>query len=469
MSALQSTPSKPSMFQSNPLVKAWKWWFTPRSTDPDTQFRERCLRWVLFIGFTFSSYLLILAFQSFGTVANFPLESKVLFAMVFTTYIATALLLNSGKVNLAAYVLSSLLMLNVAIDPTLVYWSPQSIIATSILMLFYALILPKNLILFVFVILQAVFYLLHIAFAPGASPITNDSFGNPTSAAVVSGMYFLAGGVVVYFLLREYISQRNQLRELVATLEERVKERTHDLEAAKERAEEADRVKSQFLASMSHELRTPLNAILNFTEMTAIGMLGEVNAQQEDVLRKSLDSGRHLLSLINDVLDITKMHSGMMKMFFEEQVDPLAEVQPVIATAETLVQDKAVKLVLDIDDNLPKIRADKRRVRQVLLNLVSNAAKFTEMGTITISAKNRGDEILFAVIDTGPGIAPDDQRLIFEPFQQTEAGIQHASGTGLGLPISKYLVEAHGGKLWLESEPKEGASFFFTLPVQPVP
>jgi signal transduction histidine kinase len=228
-----------------------------------------------------------------------------------------------------------------------------------------------------------------------------------------------------------------------------------------------DDLKSQFLASMSHELRTPLNAILNFTEFVMLGMLGDINDAQKDALGKSLESGRHLLSLINDVLDITKIESGKMKLFIEEGVELTSEIEQVCATAETLLERKKddVQLVLDIDDNLPHITADRRRIRQVLLNLISNAVKFTEEGTVTFSVKNRGDEILFAVTDTGPGIAIDQHTNIFEPFVQTETGIQHEGGTGLGLPITKRLVEAHYGRIILESEVGQGASFYVTLPV----
>lgn len=270
-------------------------------------------------------------------------------------------------------------------------------------------------------------------------------------------------------------TQYAELQGYSKELENRVEERTQELrlakdeaEAARERAEESDRVKSQFLASMSHELRTPLNAILNFTEMTALGYLGPVNEGQKDALIKSLDSGRHLLSLINDVLDITKMHSGMMALFIEDGVDLNAELKSVIATAQTLLRGKSVQFVTDVDEGLPVISGDKRRIRQILLNLISNAAKFTEEGSITLSAKRREGEVLFAVTDTGPGIAKEEQEIIFEPFVQSQTGIKHAGGTGLGLPISKYLAAEHGGRMWLESEPGDGAAFYVTLPVKPL-
>jgi signal transduction histidine kinase len=265
-----------------------------------------------------------------------------------------------------------------------------------------------------------------------------------------------------------------RLRESEVVLERRVEERTADLkvakeqaDAARERAIKADQIKSQFLASMSHELRTPLNAILNFTEMMSLEMAGPVNDQQKDLLVKSLDSAKHLLGLINDVLDVSKMQSGMMSLFVEDDINLLTELEQVSATAQSLLKDKPIRFVQDIDGDLPAISGDKRRIRQILLNLISNAAKFTEEGTITLSAKRRDANILFAVIDSGPGIAKDQQMMIFEPFTQTEAGIKHAGGTGLGLPISKHLAEAHGGRLWVESDLGEGTAFFVELPVKP--
>jgi signal transduction histidine kinase/HAMP domain-containing protein len=227
----------------------------------------------------------------------------------------------------------------------------------------------------------------------------------------------------------------------------------------------SDSMKGQFLASMSHELRTPLNAIINFTEMVAIGMMGDVTDEQKDLLTQSLQSSQHLLHLINDVLDISKIQAGKLTLFLEQDVNLFRELEAVIGMASPLFANKPVNLVQDIDNNLPMITGDKRRIRQILLNLLSNAAKFTEDGVVTLSAKNRGDHVLFAVIDMGSGIAQEEQSVIFEPFTQTIDGIKKAQGTGLGLSISRSLVQAHGGDLWVESQLGEGAAFYFTLPV----
>ncbi len=270
------------------------------------------------------------------------------------------------------------------------------------------------------------------------------------------------------------IQSEEALHALNSELEARVEARTRDLEAknqelerAWEAAKKADLVKSQFLASMSHELRTPLNAILNFTEFVTMGMMGSINERQKDALDKSLESGRHLLSLINDVLDITKIESGMLRMFVETSIDLTDTLEAVQTTARTLLKGKPVEFRTHIDAPLPLITGDKRRLRQVLLNLISNACKFTEEGEITLSVINEGSSLLVSVRDSGPGIKQEDFGRIFEPFQQTETGIKHTGGTGLGLAISKRLVEAHDGELWVESEVGQGSTFFFRIPLQP--
>ena len=228
----------------------------------------------------------------------------------------------------------------------------------------------------------------------------------------------------------------------------------------------ADETKSQFLASMSHELRTPLNAIINFTEMISLEMMGPVNEDQKGLLNQTLDSSQHLLNLINDVLDISKIQAGRLALYVEDDVDLQTELNSAVAMVEPILLNKPVRLVQDIDDTLPPMSGDRRRIRQIILNLLTNAAKFTDEGCITLSIKRQDGHILLTVADTGPGISAEMQSFIFEPFIQTEDGLKHAGGSGLGLPITRSLVEAHGGRLWLESEPDVGAAFFVTLPVR---
>ncbi|MGF1506720.1 MAG: sensor histidine kinase, partial [Anaerolineae bacterium] len=282
---------------------------------------------------------------------------------------------------------------------------------------------------------------------------------------VVISLLITLSGVILYVLMGNLEATLADLRDLNNTLEDRIAKRTEDLRIAKERAEESDRMKSQFLASMSHELRTPLNSILTFNELIAMEAMGPVTDEQVDFLHKSIDSGRHLLALINDVLDITKLQSGMMQMHVEDGVDLRPEIDTAVDIGRTLLQDKPeIELTVHIATDLPTVRGDRRRIKQIMLNLVSNACKFTETGSVTVAAENRAGSFYFSVTDTGPGIPPDQHEIIFDPFVQTETGVKHAGGTGRGLLISKRLVEAHNGQLHLTSDTGKGATFTFSLP-----
>ncbi|MFN8528446.1 MAG: GAF domain-containing sensor histidine kinase [Anaerolineae bacterium] len=247
-----------------------------------------------------------------------------------------------------------------------------------------------------------------------------------------------------------------------------------DSREARLEAEKSNHVKSAFLASMSHELRTPLNAIINLTMFVSSGLLGPVAPKQSSTLNDVVGAGQHLLSLINDVLDMSKIESGSLRLLPEENVDLTALLEQAAATTRTLLGDKPVKFTLDIAPHLPSIRADRQRLLQVCLNLLSNACKFTEQGEITLKAwvtpgsakpSPNDDHIMISVSDTGPGINEADFPLVFEPFKQTESGLRQGGGTGLGLPISRNLVEAHQGRIWLESQLGVGTTFFVELPV----
>lgn len=239
-----------------------------------------------------------------------------------------------------------------------------------------------------------------------------------------------------------------------------------EIEAARHAAEEANATKSRFLANMSHELRTPLNAILNFNAFVADGVLGPVNDEQTEVLNHSISSGKHLLSLINDVLDITKIEAGMMQLFIQE-IDFNEALAATVSVAKGLVREKNITLIADIEENLPTSFGDKRRMRQIFLNLISNAVKFTPEGSVTIEAKAQNGGIDIRVCDTGIGIAPEDHGLVFELFRQVNKHemVETLAGTGLGMPISKYFVESHGGRISFESAPGRGTTFHVFLPV----
>ncbi len=230
--------------------------------------------------------------------------------------------------------------------------------------------------------------------------------------------------------------------------------------------ETASRHKSEFLANMSHELRTPLNAIIGFSQVLRQRLFGEINEKQDEYLGDILSSGNHLLSLINDVLDLSKVEAGQVEL--EVATFSLREA---LERGVVIVRERAsktgVSLALELAPDVDLVDADERRIRQVVFNLLSNAVKFTPEGGSVVVASERGDrEVSVSVTDTGPGIAPEDQERIFEEFQQTDVGLQQREGTGLGLALSKRLVELHGGRIWVESEPGRGSRFTFTLPTR---
>ncbi|MFN8528135.1 MAG: two-component regulator propeller domain-containing protein [Anaerolineae bacterium] len=238
-----------------------------------------------------------------------------------------------------------------------------------------------------------------------------------------------------------------------------------EVQEARLRAEQSDAAKSAFLASTSHELRTPLNAIINLTSFMKRGLLGEISPRQTEVLGLVMKSGEGLLALINDVLDMSKIESGALKLYIEPNIDLQELIKGAAATAETLLEGKPVKMTVKLADDIPSIAADKHRVQQILLNILSNACKFTEKGEIRIEAIRNEREVQIFIHDTGPGIAKDDFTKVFQKFTQTESGLRQGGGTGLGMPITKSLVEAHGGRIWLESEVGVGSTFHFTLPI----
>jgi signal transduction histidine kinase len=230
--------------------------------------------------------------------------------------------------------------------------------------------------------------------------------------------------------------------------------------------EAASRHKSEFLANMSHELRTPLNAIIGFSEILAAKMFGEINEKQTEYLQDILESGRHLLSLINDILDLSKIEAGRMELEVAEFDLPTA-----IENALILVRERAsrrgIRLGSTIDPHLGMLSGDERKVKQVLLNLLSNALKFTpEGGRIDVGARLHDQVAEVSVMDTGIGIAPADQEAVFEEFRQVGTADKKAEGTGLGLALSRKFIELHGGTIWVKSHVGQGSTFTFTLPVR---
>jgi signal transduction histidine kinase/DNA-binding response OmpR family regulator len=269
--------------------------------------------------------------------------------------------------------------------------------------------------------------------------------------------------------LRDRQGQLNRTVNLLTEANRRLERIGNELAIAKARADEARKLKQQFAANISHELRTPLNLILGFTEMmyyrpTVYGSMEWPRTLRQDVHRL-YQSSRQLMDLLNDVLDLSRVDAGEMSVHKE-----WGDLRPVIDEAVALMRDllkgRDVELRLEIPATLPRLRFDRTRVRQILLNLLNNAANFTERGSITVSAEVTQKDIIISVADTGRGIPEDEQTRVFDEFHQVDMSLKRSHrGAGLGLAIAKRFVELHGGRIWLQSQLGKGSTFSFTLPL----
>jgi signal transduction histidine kinase len=263
--------------------------------------------------------------------------------------------------------------------------------------------------------------------------------------------------------------EQRHLRLQLKEYQQHLKDRTEELKIAVRSTEAANRAKSEFLASMSHELRTPLNAIIGFSQVLLKQFFGKLNEKQAQYITDVLESGEHLLSLINDILDLAKIESGKLELDLTDvNLKDLLESSMVMIKEKSLVH--GIKLQCDVTEDLAglTITADERRLKQVMFNLLSNAAKFTpDGGKISIHGIKENDSVTVTVTDTGIGIAPADQTRIFEEFYQIRGGMKGKTpGTGLGLSVTKNIIDLHGGRIWVESEGEgKGSRFSFTIPV----
>ncbi|MBM4064224.1 MAG: ammonium transporter [Planctomycetes bacterium] len=260
----------------------------------------------------------------------------------------------------------------------------------------------------------------------------------------------------------------SRLQDLNILLERRVAERTDELQKANIALEKANRLKSEFLATMSHELRTPLNSIIGFAEVLKDEVVGTISAEQKEYLSDIHGSGQHLLNMINSILDLSKIEAGKLELHYEEF--PVKEaVNEVLNTIIGFSNKKGIRIHTHIHEDVPSITVDKVKFKQIMFNLLSNAIKFTpENGRVAINASLMNQHVQIAVSDTGIGIKSEDMDKIFEAFRQVDASYaRRYEGTGLGLALTKRLVELHGGKIWVISEFGKGSTFTFTLPIKP--
>jgi signal transduction histidine kinase len=279
-------------------------------------------------------------------------------------------------------------------------------------------------------------------------------------------------GATLYIALTALTAERRRMRtaEAIRVARGLIRElavQSAELERARIAAEEGSRAKSQFLANMSHELRTPLNSIVGFSKVLLNKIDGDLSDRQEAYLRAVHTSGTHLLRLINGILDLSRIEAGRLELSLEE-LDLADVIAECVEESESLVRGKAVKLERDVAPELPRLFADRTKVKQVLLNLLSNAAKFTAAGRILVRAQAEPDGLRVSVADTGVGIRAEALPRLFEPFHRLPGRASlEAGGTGLGLTISRRFVEMHGGRMWVESREHQGSTFYFTLPLKP--
>jgi signal transduction histidine kinase len=275
-------------------------------------------------------------------------------------------------------------------------------------------------------------------------------------------------GLVFVFMtvyLKHNVNQKNAIIGERDRIEDKLRTVLGELSIAKEKAEDADKLKSAFLATMSHELRTPLNSIIGFTGIIQQEMVGPLNPEQKKQLGMVRDSSSHLLNLINDVLDLSKIEAGQMKTLLEP-IDLRASIEKCVCTIQPQAEKKGLATEVEITPGLGTITSDQRRVEQIILNLLSNAIKFTGKGKVRVECKMDEGNVIVRVIDTGIGIKKEDVDKLFRPFRQIDTNITRKfEGTGLGLSICKRLLELLGGKIWVESEFGKGSTFVFTLPV----
>jgi signal transduction histidine kinase len=281
---------------------------------------------------------------------------------------------------------------------------------------------------------------------------------------LVSGVALLMSLLGSFVLKHQVNARTRELQQINREMERRIVERTAELAAAMQKAQAADQIKSAFLATMSHELRTPLNSIIGFTGIILRERVGPLNDEQKKQLNMVRRSSQHLLALINDVLDISKIEAGQLQVAYE-RTDLRQIIEKTVQSTRPLAEGKGLELGVEISPEIETITGDPRRVEQVLLNLLGNAIKFTEKGSVRIVCEADGDNVLVKVMDTGIGIKNEDMETVFKSFRQIDSGLTRKfEGTGLGLSISKRLVELMGGKIWVTSIWGEGSTFGFSLP-----
>lgn len=454
------------------ITDAWKKWIEPQSSDRDVAFREGTIRITtsILIIITTVSLLLGLVFRQaewtaasiswihvLGLVGLFASAVAVVLGRVFFSgwLLAATFSLAAGGYIVAAWQESSLAFF--------IYVIPVFMLAVLV----GALVLPRSQIVFVSVFNVIVYVLAISTIRLENSPILFDH-PLPQQTLAIS-LLLLAESALLRQLRIEFDSRLSEMRQSM----EQADHARHQAEIAqqqadadKRRAEIADQAKSQFLANMSHELRTPLNAVIGYVEAMLGGMAGEFTSQQMTLLGHVQHNSRRLLNLINDILDLSKIESGSLKVYLAP-LEPSKIIEETTVSLQSLADEKGLYLEFHISENVPEVvLGDAKKIEQILVNLVSNAIKFTEEGGVMVeiySADSSNWQMIVA--DTGIGISADEQKLIFDPFQQVDRTLKRKhGGTGLGLSITKHLVEILGGLIQVDSDVGKGTTFTVSLP-----
>ena len=439
------------------VLTFWRWWKTPVATERNQAFQEQALRILIMVLWCSTIVTGVIAY-----FVSFELLIIIVSGIIPTSIASYTISKGNTIVTEAMITLTFTTSIVIEVSTRTVYSRYVTL----------ALVIFTIIGLLLFSRIAFTVYLMYIGLF--ISIIVSGITETTTETETVNAMTDLISyGIVSILPLSAFRNESQKRLDEMTRLAQESEEARHDAEEsrqeaeeARHEAEEANQLKSQFLATVSHELRTPLNAILNFSKFVSSGRMGEVNERQVNALNNVVGSGDHLLALINDILDISKIESGSLKLYIEPEIDLQKMIRLVVATGESLLHEKPVKIIANVDENMPSIACDRQRIHQILLNLVSNACKFTESGQITIAAKpSDNNMVMVSVKDTGSGIPAEDHEKIFDVFTQAERGIAQGEGTGLGLAISKRLAEAHHGSLSVESKEGQGSTFFLRLPI----
>ncbi|QPC83905.1 hypothetical protein G4Y79_05870 [Phototrophicus methaneseepsis] len=454
----------------NPIT----WWLTPRSLDRDIAFRERIIRaatGILVILGLYSMYLAIFIYKDPWSPVSFPVLNLIaLSGLLFSFYTASR-----QHILLAGYSLA----ITVAICGGYVILLTREMQSMSVAVyggpifmftpLTAALVLPRNRIIPLSLVASLIFFITQFVLPLDTSVQTTLQLDMVATTISIT-LLLLFEALLLRQMRVEFDGRLEELSTAVRQTEAarvQAEEARKKAEKAQRDAEAADIAKTQFLANMSHELRTPLNAIIGYDEAMIAGMVGNFTDRQTEILGYIQHNGHRLLSLINDILDLSKIESGSIEAYMEP-MSLRPTIKKTITSLDALANQKAISLVLNIDDTLPEmILFDEGKLQQIITNLVSNAIKFTETGSVTVDVdRQAANQWQVVVTDTGVGIPKDKLEEIFEPFKQVDgSATRKYKGTGLGLSITKRLTEKLGGQIMVESSLGEGSQFTLMFPL----